>query len=364
MTGKPKQNSDRGAIMNEQIARGTIPHHSCQVFRADDIIVTSGANLGDGLDDLETACPGDVYQLLPGSVAEGLLLVRGAQAADEATDSRQMTVAPGSPLGEMSDLIVLCARLTLMTSEGDRVEMLALRHVPHDRPEDDLLYMLPLSPMAAQADYTLLRIEDDPGPVRLSDIVCVSLGRGTRITLADGRQAAIESLSIGDRVLTRDHGPQPVRWIGKATLRAVGGFAPVVITAGAMGNSGDLIVSQHHRMFLYLRHRNSLVETSELLVQAKHLVDDESVFLRAGGFVDYFSLVFDRHEIIYAEGIPAESLLVNEATLAHLPDMLAGEVRLRFPQLSQHQHFGTEANRRLLDAIGRDTLLGQGNRTG
>ena len=177
------------------------------------------------------------------------------------------------------------------------------------------------------------------------------------IALADGRQVAIEALRPGDRVLTRDHGGQPLRWIGSATLRAVGAFAPVVITAGTLGNAGDLIVGQHHRMFLYQRERARLAGTAELLVQAKHLVDGERVFLREGGFVDYFSLVFDRHEIVYAEGIPAESLMVNDATLTHLPDELAEEVKARFPGLSQHQHFGTEAGRMMLDEIGAGALF-------
>jgi hypothetical protein len=347
--------------MPDSGSRATIPHHSSQVFLADDIIVTAGANLGDGLDELDQACPGDIYQLVPGAEAVGLVLRRssGPESADDDGEARRMTVADGSPLGVPGDVVRLRARLTLMAADGDRVELLALEHEPADRPHDDMLYLLPLSPMASNTDYTLVLIEDDPGQVRLSDIVCVSLGRGTRITLADGRQAPIESLVPGERVLTRDHGPQPVRWIGRATLRAVGSFAPVVILAGAMGNAADLIVSQHHRMFIYQRRRSHLVQTSELLVQAKHLVDDENVFVREGGFVDFFSLIFDRHEIIYAEGIPAESLLVNEATLAQLPEELAEEVRAQFPQLSQHQHFGTEAGRNLFDQIGRDTLLGR-----
>jgi hypothetical protein len=177
------------------------------------------------------------------------------------------------------------------------------------------------------------------------------------ITLADGRQSPIEALQPGDRVLTRDHGPQPVRWLGTATLRAIGAFAPIIITAGTLGNAGDLIVSPHHRIFLYQRQRKAGLNTSELLVQAKHLVDDERVFQREGGFVDYFSIVFDHHEIIYAEGVPAESLMVNDATLSRLPADLAKDVKARFPGLAQVQHFGTEASRQLLDRMGRDSLI-------
>jgi hypothetical protein len=136
----------------------------------------------------------------------------------------------------------------------------------------------------------------------------------------------------------------------------VGAFAPVVISAGTLGNSGDLIVSQHHRMFLYQREKKAGLPTSELLIQAKHLVDNDHVFIREGGFVDYFSLVFDHHEIVYAEGIPAESLMVNDATVSRLPTDLSTEVKARFPGLTQNQHFGTEAGRQFLDQIGPTTL--------
>jgi hypothetical protein len=128
----------------------------------------------------------------------------------------------------------------------------------------------------------------------------------------------------------------------------------VVIPAGALGNGGDLILSQHHRVFLYQRQKLSGLTTSELLVQARHFVDDAQVYLRTGGFIDYFSLVFDRHEIIYAEGIPSESLIVNDATVNRLPPDIAADVQAKFPGLSQNPHFGTEAGRQFLDAIGPD----------
>ena len=104
--------------------------------------------------------------------------------------------------------------------------------------------------------------------------------------------------------------------------------------------------------------------TSELLVQAKHLVDGERIFLRESGFVDYFSLVFDHHEIIYAEGVPAESLMVNDATVNRLPAALSADVKARFPGLSQGQHFGTEAGRQFLDEIGTASLYKDGSRKG
>ena len=217
---------------------------------------------------------------------------------------------------------------------------------------------LPLSPVGPGVDYTLLSVEAAPEGLHLADMLCLSFARGTMITLGTGKQCAIEALQPGTQVLTRDHGRQPVRWIGHARLRAVGSFAPVVIVAGTIGNAGDLIVSQHHRVFLYQRRRSPGLATAELLVQARDLVDGTTVFLREGGFVDYFSLVFDRHEIIYAEGVPSESLMVNDATVNRLPPEVAAEVKARFPGLAHVPHFGTEASREFLAELGAERLPG------
>jgi hypothetical protein len=208
-----------------------------------------------------------------------------------------------------------------------------------------------MSPLLPRVPYTLIGIAINPGPTTLSQLICVSFARGTRIARANGAQCAIETLHPGDLILTRDHGAQPIRWIGRAAVRAVGPLAPVVISAGTFGNAGDLVVGPHHRMFLYQRAPRADLTTAELLIEARHLVDDRHVFAREGGVVEYFSLVFDRHEIVFAEGICAESLLVNDAMLQRLPEDLSLEVRARFPGLAHHQHFGTEAGRDLLDRI-------------
>lgn len=320
-----------------------LPGHACQVLAADDVFVSHGANQGDGLTGPDEVCLGDVYELDEERHPLRLIVTR--------TEGEVQRVGPGSAVGREGDAIRLEARYALMGEEGDRVEILLLA-LP-----DGSRFVLPLSPMATRTEYTLLKVEEAPEDTGLSDLLCISFARGTMITLATGAQKPIEDLQAGDRVLTRDHGGQPIRWIGRATLRAVGPFAPVVITTGTLGNAGDLIVSQHHRMFLYQRERKAGVPTSELLVQAKHLVDGERVFLREGGFIDYLALVFDRHEIIYAEGVPAESLMVNDATVNRLPAELSADVKARFPGLTQVQHFGTEAGRQFLDEVGPEALF-------
>ncbi|WP_283177409.1 Hint domain-containing protein [Gemmobacter sp. 24YEA27] len=323
-------------------AGGAAPGQACQVFAAGDIFVSSGVNSGDGLglpDDVES---GDIYQLELGAAPSRLLL-------EAAGDCGAQRVAAGSAVGQAGDLVRLIARYTLMADDGDRVELLLIR-IGEDGA--DALWVLPLSPVSDRAEYALLAVEISPRDARLTAMMSLSFARGTRISLASGQMVAIETLRPGMKLLTRDHGPQELRHIGRASLRAIGAFAPVVILAGTLGNSGDLIVGQHHRMFLYQRHKLPGLATSELLVQARHLVDEEHVFIRESGVTDWFSLIFDRHEIIYAEGIPVESLMVNDATISRLPPQFASEVRAQFPGLAHLQHFGTEAGRQFLDSIG------------
>ncbi|MCB2095077.1 MAG: Hint domain-containing protein [Rhodobacteraceae bacterium] len=323
-----------------------IPAQPAHAYDADFIRVVGGANLGDPIGDADAIVAGDLYRLNPAAPALRLMLQPGPAGHG------YQILAQGSQIGRRDDRLSLRALLTLMAPDGDRLELLVVRHE-----EGGKTYALPLSPMVPRTDYALLAVDTDFGNIRIADIICVSFAAGTLITGPDGAQRSIDTLAPGELILTRDHGPQPVRWVGKATFRANGTFAPVVIRAGTLGNLGDLVVSPHHRVFLYQRGKKRVGGTAELLVQAKHLVDGEAIIRREGGFVDYYSLVFDRHEIIYAEGIPAESLLINDTTVGLLPEDLAAELKARFPGLSQRQHFGTEARREDLDAAGRAALF-------
>lgn len=331
------------------MSQQSLPAHSAHAYDAAAIRVASGANLGDTIAAAEDCEIGDVYRLDPQASSLSLLLLAARH------EERCQILADGSDIGMPGDRLELLSLLTLMAPDGDKLDILFVRHE-----ESGADFAMPLSPMVARVDYTLLAAQTDFSDIRIADIIHASFASGTMVTLPGGAQTAIEALQPGDQVLTRDHGPQPIRWIGKATLRAKGSFAPVVISAGTLGNLGDLVVSPHHRIFIYQRGQQRLGGTAELLVQARYLVDDNVVFRREGGFVDYYSLLFDQHEIIYAEGIPAESLMVNQTTVNLLPEELAEDIKTRFPGLSQLQHFGTEARREELDAASREGIFKRG----
>lgn len=337
---------------------GVEASYSCHVYRAERLRVVSGANLDDPLGTIDTLCPGDVYAFDPAARTH-VLHVHDPAATDTGSgrflrrDGLRIEVAAGSALGQPGAPIVLEGRLRLMTNGGSIVELLVIAIGSGAQAE---LFFLPLGPLDPDQSYTLLEISDDPGEVRLAEITPVAFVRGTQITLADGRQCPVEDLTPGAMVLTRDHGGQPLRWIGQRTLRATGPHAPVLIPSGALPNRQDLLLSQHQRLFIYQSGDDLLADTPEMLVRAGDLVDDTTVFLRPGGFVDYFHLVFDRHEIIYAECIPTESLLINERTLGIFPDDLAQSISADMPSLSHQQRFATEADKGMVRAAGAETL--------
>ena len=276
--------------------------------------VVSGANLGDALSFAADLIPDDIYELSRGARTRRLSLHPDGQA--------RFRVAEDTAAGQPQAVIHLDSSLTFMSPDGETAEVLVLVEVDATGDVTEV-HALPLVPLRPKTRYTLVTIDTEGAAARLAEIACVSFTRGTHITLATGEQRRIEDLCIGDRVLTRDDGPQEIRWIGQTTLRAHGEHAPIVITEGTLHNAHDLVVSPDHRLFIYQRSDVLGAGRAEVLVRARHLVNGVSVYRQQGGFVDYFQILFDRHQIIFAEGIAAETLLLDPRTSPALPAELA-----------------------------------------
>jgi hypothetical protein len=161
----------------------------------------------------------------------------------------------------------------------------------------------------------------------------VCFASGTLIKTPNG-QTLIEQLAPGDMVLTMDHGPQPIRWIGSSKRPAVGNMAPILIRKGALGNTRDLRVSPQHRMLLSGWQAEVLFGESEVLATAKSLVNDHSILREEGGEVEYFHMLFDSHEIVYAEGAPSESFHPGAEGWKALDMPTRNEILELFPQLA------------------------------
>ena len=131
-------------------------------------------------------------------------------------------------------------------------------------------------------------------------------------------------LRTGDLVHTRDHGLQPIRWIESSTqslskLRGKPDLWPVRISPGALAPGcpdRDLVVSQQHRLLVSGPHVELNFGTGEALAPARSLCHLPGIeVMEPVDDVEYFHILLDRHEILSAEGAPAESLFLGEEAL-------------------------------------------------
>jgi hypothetical protein len=155
---------------------------------------------------------------------------------------------------------------------------------------------------------------------------------GTLIDTASGPRR-IEALTAGDMIRTADHGLQPLRWIGQRRVPARGPLAPIRIAAGALGNRRTLLVSPQHRMLLQGWRAELHFGTSQVFVAAMHLVNDSTIRRHPQDSVAYVHLAFDRHEVIFAEGCPSESLHLGAEALTSLGPAAVQELHAIFPEL-------------------------------
>ncbi|MFK7938983.1 MAG: Hint domain-containing protein [Roseovarius sp.] len=289
----------------------TKPAQSIRVYQACDFTVVNGANLGDPISFADELDLDDTYELRRNAKTYRLSLIAEAGG--------HFSIAHDSPLGRKGALLHLDSCLTLMSANGATTEMLVLVEVDDNGDVADI-YALPLAPIKPRVGYALVGYDQQIARQKYAEVACVSFTRGTHITLSSGAQKPVEYLEPGDTILTRDDGVQQLRWVGQSTVRAVGDFAPIRIRAGALHNENDLLVSPDHRLFIYQRSDKLGAGRAELLIRARHLINGDSVVRHEGGFVDYFQLLFDEHQIIYAEGIAAETLLVDTRTRQALPE--------------------------------------------
>ena len=176
-----------------------------------------------------------------------------------------------------------------------------------------------------------------------ASVVCFAAG--TMIDTAAG-PIAVEDIEPGCYVKTLDHGLQPVRWIGcvhlgAGTLLRNPKLAPIRISAGVLGHgtpAQDLLVSPQHRVYLRSRIAERMFGSDEILVAATHLSDVDGVSIATEmRHVSYYHILFDRHEIITANGARAESLFLGPEAVKTMEPETLEELSILFPRLYSEQ---------------------------
>lgn len=198
----------------------------------------------------------------------------------------------------------------------------------------------------------------DIGFVTVETIPCFV--SGTMIMTPDG-EVPVESLTPGDMVMTHDDGAQPVRWVGSRTVEAVGNFAPIKIRRDTFGGHNTLMLSPQHRVLIRDALAELLFGDTEVLVSAKDLVNGKSVKRMEGGDITYVHLLFDKHQVVFSEGLATESFLPGPQTTKAFEQDIVDEIVAIFPELDALTGKGySPSARRTLKRFEAEVLLASG----
>jgi len=172
---------------------------------------------------------------------------------------------------------------------------------------------------------------------------------GTWIDTPSGAKR-VETLHVGDQVNTRHHGAQTIRWIGKRSLKLAPIFPKTDLGLSKFPSVPWVrvcLVSPYAcpASIGFWYHRPSIsvwFGTQDSLIAAVKLIDLPGIHIDTDCTeVTYIHLLFDQHEVIFANGAPCESLHTGPEALKSISSAARAELFAIFPELmtapSQHR---------------------------
>jgi hypothetical protein len=164
---------------------------------------------------------------------------------------------------------------------------------------------------------------------------------GTLIATPTGERP-VETLAVGQKILTRDHGPQVLRRVVEtrldyANLVARPHLRPILLRKSGLGQAvpeNDMLISPNHRVLVGADHTVLELEDHEALVAAKHLVHNSHIRVVDTLGVTYILPLFDRHQIVLANGLWVEAFNPADHSLNGLGNAQRSEIEELFPGLA------------------------------
>lgn len=141
--------------------------------------------------------------------------------------------------------------------------------------------------------------------------------KGTRIRTTAGDRP-VEDLKAGDLVSTLFGGSRPIEWVGRYSYTRSGSegswekrFLPVRISRSAIANNvpeRDLFVTSGHGLYIdgAIIPAGNLVNGSTIRIDEAETVDE----------LEYFHIKLESHDVVLAEGLASETMLVDSETAA------------------------------------------------
>jgi Hint domain len=166
--------------------------------------------------------------------------------------------------------------------------------------------------------------------------------RGTKILTTEGERK-IEDLAVGDLLPTMLGGPRPVQWIGRYPYKKSDPSKPWAESARAVRIARSALAPSVPHADLYVTAAHSLLFDG-VLVPAELLINETTItrYEPEDDEVEFFHVKLESHDVVYAEGALAETLLnveesaVNFAEYFRLYGMPTTEETPRFPVIPIH----------------------------
>ena len=182
-------------------------------------------------------------------------------------------------------------------------------------------------------------IETDAAVVKAG---AIGLCAGANLRTPCGERR-VEFLRVGDLVVTRDDGLQPVRMIWTKTVTAAEiaadpSLAPIVIRPRAVGPmmpKKSVSLGAAHRILMPGWRLLDEDDTTNCLIPARDITElsDESFIDRGPEEVVYYNVVFDEPTVFCANGLPVESFSPGVETLKAVPKRVVKDLEAAFPDM-------------------------------
>ncbi len=166
-------------------------------------------------------------------------------------------------------------------------------------------------------------------PIAVSGSPVTCFTSGTRIRTPRG-EVAVEELKVGDLVVTSSGSSRPIVWLGHREIRCASRENPreawpIRVSAGAFGEGKperDLYLSPGRAVCVDC--------VGEVFIPVDKLVNGATITREVRETIDYWHLELEGHDVLFAEGLKAESYinvgnrLFFAGDLAAVPDAVHG----------------------------------------
>lgn len=318
-----------------------MPTFDFQLYRAADISFAGGITLSNAYN------PANNVHL---TITDNDNILEGdLNRNEDGNDTNQFgfaTFANGSTLGGPTHTVYSELHYTLthpVTGVQIRLYRIEMDSNPNSTSgSGNLVGYLPETPLEPGVTYSFFTSNTTPGNDRNYNTITGALCFDAR-TLIETEYGFIQagSLCPGIRVKTLDGTFKPLRWVyskrvSSQELIEKPNLRPILIDPDALGPDRPNLLtrlSPHHKVLVRSPLCELMFERPDVLIPIKALVNGQTIRIdESGHAVTYVHLLFDRHEIVFAHNLEAESLAPNAEALNELDPAAREELETLFPQ--------------------------------